>query len=109
MYYLDKPVKIKIDFAMEKECSFHILSKFSIDYINNKTTIELGSWENIESFKAKDKNLVTFLEINDAPRFDVDPNLFALRALVLVENSPFYHHEIKNWYELQHIKQLDEL
>ena len=78
----------------------------TIDYINKNTTIELVSWANKQSFLDRGESLVSFLTVNDSPRFSVDPSLFALRALTTVEGSPFYRKQVKCDYDLDHISQV---
>lgn len=106
MYYIDEPVTIDKSFIEKPVCSFHIAGRLTIDYINKNTTLELISWKDRESFNNNEESLVTFLTINDSPKFNVDPSLFALRALTTVEGSPFYHKQIKCDYEIEHISQV---
>lgn len=106
MYYLDCEVNLQISFADIQKKAYHIVGRLTVDYFNNNTQIELLSWDNKNAFLSKETSVVTFLTLNDAPKFDVDPSLFALRCLTQVETSPFYNKEIKCWYELQHLTQL---
>lgn len=106
MYYIEEIVKIDKSFTEKVDCGYHLISRLTIDYVNKNTTIELASWESKDSFLQKGTSLVSFLTINDSPRFSVDPSLFALRALTTVEGSPFYHKEIKCDYDIDHISQV---
>lgn len=104
MYYLDKVVEISKSFTENIPCSFHMVSRITVDYVNGNTALELASWENRASFNAKGPSLVSFLTLNDCPRFSVDPSLFCLRALTAVEGSPFYRAEIKCDYDVDIIE-----
>jgi hypothetical protein len=106
MYYIDDPIAINKSFVEKPICAWHIVARITVDYINKSTVIELASWENKESFLQKGASLVSFLTVNDSPRFSVDPSLFAMRALTSVEGSPFYRKQIKCDYELDHISQV---
>ena len=64
------------------------------------------SWADKQAFLARGESLVTFLTVNDCPRFSVDASLFALRALTQVEGSPFYRQQVKCDYDLDHISQV---
>lgn len=107
MYYIDDEVEINKSFTEKVKCKWHIVSRLTIDYVNKNTLIELASWVDKDDFiHNKDQSLVTFLTVNDSPRFSVDPSLFALRSLTMVEGSPFYHKEVKCDYSIDHISQL---
>lgn len=106
MYYIDEPVPIDKSFTEKPICAWHIAGRLTIDYINKNTTIELVSWKDKQSFLARGESLVTFLTVNDCPRFSVDPSLFALRALTTVDGSPFYRKQVKCNYDLDHISQV---
>lgn len=106
MYYIDEPVAIDKSFVEKPICAWHIVARITVDYVNKSTVIELASWENKDSFLQKGASLVSFLTVNDSPRFSVDPSLFALRALTTVEGSPFYKKQIKCDYDLDHISQI---
>lgn len=106
MYYIDAVVQISKSFTESVSCGFHVVSRITIDYINKETVVELASWETEESFKSRGASLVTFLTLNDCPRFSVDPSLFALRGLTAVEGSPFYRAEVKCQYDVDHINQV---
>ena len=106
MYYIDETVPIDKSFIEKVDCSFHIIARLTVDYVNKNTVIELASWQNKQSFLDRGESLVNFLTVNDCPRFSVDPSLFALRALTTVEGSPFYHKQIKCDYDLDHISQV---
>ena len=77
MYYIDEPVPIDKSFTEKPICAWHIAGRLTIDYINKNTTIELVSWADKQAFLARGESLVTFLTVNDCPRFSVDPSLFA--------------------------------
>lgn len=106
MYYIDEVVKINKSFTEKVDCGYHMVARLTIDYINKNTMIELASWRDKQSFLDRGESLVSFLTVNDSPRFSVDPSLFALRALTTVEGSPFYHKQIKCDYDLDHISQV---
>lgn len=106
MYYIDEPVAIDKSFVEKPICAYHAIARITVDYINKSTVIELASWKDRDSFLQKDTSLVSFLTVNDSPRFSVDPSLFALRALTSVEGSPFYRKRIKCDYDLDHISQV---
>ena len=80
MYYIDEIVKIDKSFTEKIDCGYHIIARLTIDYVNKNTTIELASWQDKQSFLDRGESLVSFLTINDSPRFSVDPSLFALRS-----------------------------
>lgn len=105
MYYIDSPITIDKSFTEKPIMAWHIIGRLTVDYINNNTTIELASWKDKQAFLNREQSLVSFLTINDCPRFSVDPSLFALRALTTVEGSPFYHKQVKCDYDLDHISQ----
>ena len=106
MYYIDEPIPIDKSFTEKPIMGWHIIGRLTIDYINKNTTIELVSWKDKQSFLDRGENLVSFLTVNDSPRFSVDPSLFALRALTTVEGSPFYHKQVKCDYDLDHVSQV---
>lgn len=106
MYYIEEPITIDKSFMEKPVFSWHIAGRLTIDYINKNITLELVSWKDKDSFLNKGESLVTFLTINDCPRFSVDPSLFALRALTTVEGSPFYRKQVKCDYELDHISKV---
>lgn len=106
MYYIDEPIPIDKSFTEKPIMKWHIIGRLTVDYINNNTTIELASWTDKQAFLNREQSLVSFLTINDCPRFSVDPSLFALRALTTVEGSPFYHKQVKCDYDLDHISQV---
>lgn len=106
MYYIDEPVAIDKSFVEKPICAYHVVARITVDYINKSTVIELASWKDKDSFLQKGASLVSFLTINDCPRFSVDPSLFAMRAITAVEGSPFYRKQIKCDYELDHISQV---
>ena len=109
MYYFDCETTLQTSFTEKKTFSFHFIGRISVDYFNNNSEIELFSFPTKEDFINKENSFVTFLTVNDSPKFNVDPSLFALRCLIAVEESPFYHKEIKAWYELEHLSQLKTL
>ena len=106
MYYIDEPVPIEKSFTEKPICAWHIAGLLNIDYINKNTTIEIISLDSKQSFLERGESLVTFLTVNDCPRFSVDPSLFALRALTAVEGSPFYRKEVKCDYDIDHVSQV---
>ena len=106
MYYFDNEIEMALSFTEKEKFAFHFISRIIVDYVNNRTDIELCSYPSKEAFIRQDGGKVTFLAFNDTPRFTVDPNLFALRCLMAVESSPFYRQEIKAWHELEHLTQL---
>ena len=106
MYYIDEPIAIDKSFTEKPIMKWHIIGRLTVDYINNNTTIELASWTDKQAFLNREQSLVSFLTINDSPRFSVDPSLFALRALTTVEGSPFYHKQVKCDYDLDHVSQV---
>lgn len=106
MYYIEADVTIDKNFMEKPTMGFHIAGRLTIDYINNNMVLELASWENRQAFYDKESSLVTFLTINDCPRFNVDPSLFALRCLTSTEGSPFYRKEVKCLYELEHLSNI---
>lgn len=108
MYYFDNKVELQTSFTEKKEYNFHFISRVIVDYFNNSTELELASFPTKQHFIDKEESLVTFLTINDCPKFSVDPSLFCLRSLMAVETSPFYRQEIKAWYELEHLSQLKQ-
>lgn len=106
MYYIDEPVAIDKSFVEKPICAWHVVARITVDYINKSTVIELASWKDKDTFLQKGTSLVSFLTINDCPRFSVDPSLFAMRAITAVEGSPFYKAQIKCDYEIDHISQI---
>lgn len=106
MYYIDEPVAISKTFVEKPICAYHAVARITVDYINKTTVIELASWKDKDTFLQKGESLVSFLTVNDSPRFSVDPSLFAMRAITAVEGSPFYKAQIKCDYEIDHISQV---
>lgn len=106
MYYIDEPVAISKTFVEKPICAYHAVARITVDYINKTTVIELASWKDKDTFLQKGESLVSFLTVNDSPRFSVDPSLFAMRAITAVEGSPFYKAQIKCDYDIDHISQV---
>ncbi|MDH2999676.1 hypothetical protein A1D23_06160 [Chelonobacter oris] len=107
MYYIDKEIECQLDFVTTQKKKYHIISRYTVDIVNNNMQIELASYNDINSLRDNsDNGVVSFLTLNDTPRFSIEPTLFALHALTSVIGSPLYGAEIKNDASITHSTEL---
>ncbi|MDY4281441.1 hypothetical protein ACLSYX_08500 [[Pasteurella] aerogenes] len=101
MYYLNKEIEIRLDFLTTEKRYWHCITKITTDYVNKEVIFEISSYLTEEDFNKNTHSFVTVLTLDDAPKFSVDPILFAWRALVSNKNSPFFKAEIRNNYDIE--------
>lgn len=107
MYYIDDEITLMQNFNEPVIKGFHIITRYNIDLVNNIMQIELGSFDNKDSLiNGSDNGYISFLTLNDTPKFGVEPTLFALRALTSISTSPLLNKEIKIDSNIKHFSQI---
>lgn len=102
MYHLNKDIQI-LDGINKLNVSFHYLSKYEIDFVNNTTSVQISScidkqdWIN-NNFYSK---YVNFFQVKEIPTFTEDPSSFILKKLITLEGTIFYDSEIVRDYEIE--------
>lgn len=101
MYYIDNDIEF-LEGIRRVNYGFHFISRYQIDYVNNKTEIQISS--NISRAVWEDNNFsspfVNFYELDKVPLFAEDPVNFILRQLVSHEGTVFFGAEVKRDYNL---------
>lgn len=100
MYYIENELKLARNTHETVTKSFHIITKYSIDYANRFVTAELASYTNRDSWMSGEAGFVSFIEIQGLPSFSVDPVVFILRFLITNPNSVFYKSNVQRDYNL---------
>ncbi|MDP8184424.1 hypothetical protein [Phocoenobacter skyensis] len=81
----------------------HTVGKIKVDYINNLIEVQIASYQDRKAWYEDRAEVLTPLDIEyQIEDFDVDPNLIALRQLVLNPESIFYRKEIQKCHDMSY-------
>lgn len=104
MYYIEQPIVFHSGLT-STEYGFHYISRLQIDYINNKTDMQISSAKSKEQW-IKDNYtspFVNFYSLERVPAFNEDPNNAILRYLVTLPVTVFFKAVVKKDYELNRL------
>lgn len=101
MYYIETDIEFQAGIKVESY-GFHYISRYTVDFINKKTEIEISSskskqdWLDRKYFSPH----VNFYELGDVPAFNEDPAHFILKKLVTIPSTVFYGKKVQKDYNL---------
>lgn len=104
MYYIDDEITFHRGLT-SVTYGFHYISRIQIDYVNNKTEIQISSTESKEKWIEDDYTspFVNFYALERVPGFNEDPNNTILRYLVTLPVTVFNGKRVKKLYDLPRI------
>lgn len=101
MYYIEEDITFYSGMT-SVTYGFHYISRIQIDYVNNKTEIQISSTDSKEKWIADDYSspYVNFYALERVPGFNEDPNNAILRYLVTLPVTVFHRAVVKKDYDL---------
>lgn len=108
MYYIDDEITFH-DGLTQSTYSFHYISRIQIDYVNNKTDIQVSSTDSKEKWLADGMSspFVNFYSLESVPAFNEDPNNAILKYLVTLPVTVFYKKKVKKDYDINRLSYKD--
>lgn len=104
MYYIDDEITFHRGLT-SVTYGFHYISRMQIDYVNNKTEIQISSTESKEKWIEDDYTSphVNFYALDRVPAFNEDPNNTILRYMVTLPVTVFKGANVKCDHDLVRI------
>ena len=101
MYYIEHDIEF-INGIEKVTYGFHMISRYTIDYVNNQIEIQISSSKDKKTWILAEHTspFVNFYELSSVPNFDEDPINWVLRNLVTIETTVFYGLEVKRDFKL---------
>lgn len=109
MYYIEADISFQNGIEMES-FGFHYISRYTVDYINNRVEIEISSNKSKSDWLAKEyfSPFVNFYELDSAPDFNTDPTHFILKRLVTKPTTVFYGKTVQKDYEITTVQNIKD-
>lgn len=101
MYYIEEDITFHSGLT-SVTYGFHYISRIQIDYVNNKTEIQISSTNSKDTWISNNYSspYVNFYSLERVPAFNEDPNNAILKYLVTLPVTVFMGAKVKKDYDL---------